>query len=135
MDPTELVNWEIAAALLGGISLLVAAFRVKLNIKLDVNDIVDQIITYRREDKLIRFQNKCPHVYPVEAKSWGRRPEFKSAKMIADDGSFVCSMCDMTGYITEDIDADIEAFWSTRTRKDWGEKMERRNRVAGLKRN
>ena len=133
MDLVELADWKTLIVTLGGLSLVVAAFKVKFNIKLDVNDIVEQIIVYRRESKQSRIVRECPHVYPIDVNGFGSRPGFRSAKMIDEDGSFICSMCGLTGYTTAELDAGIEAYWSTRTWSDWGEKMERRNRVAGFK--
>lgn len=133
MDLTGLLDWKNVIAALVGASALVTAFRIRLNINIDFNDIVDQVITYRRESKQSRIVRECPHVYPIDVNSFGSRPGFKSAKMINEDGGFICSMCGLTGYTTMGMEAGIEAYWSTRTWKDWGEKMERRNKIAGFK--
>ena len=112
---------------------MVAAFRVKFNINLDVNDIVEQIIMYRRENKQVRFQNECPHVYPLNPNGLGIRPGFRSAFVLEDDGSYECSMCGQTGVTTEAMVFTFEERWSRRTLKDWNERMDRRNRVGGIK--
>ena len=133
MIPIELADWKTIIAALGGLGLVVAALRVKFNINLDVNDIVEQIIVYRRESRQSRIVQECPHVYPIDVNGFGSRPGFRSAKVIDEDGSFICSMCGLTGYTTIELEDGIEAYWSTRTSKDWGEKMERRNKIAGFK--
>ena len=133
MNLIDLLDWKNVIAALVGASALVTAFRIRLNINIDFNDIVDQVITYRREAKQSRIVRECPHVYPIDVNGFGNRPGFRSAKMINDDGSFVCSMCGLTGYTTEEMDAGIEAYWSTRTWKDWAEKMKRRNKIVGFK--
>ena len=133
MDPIELADWKTIIAALGGLGLVVAAFRVKLNINIDFNDIVDQIITYRREAKHSRVVQECPHVYPLDVNGFGNRPGFKVAYVLDEDGAFICSMCGLTGFITKEMVASLEAYWSTRTWKEWGEKMERRHRAEGIR--
>ena len=133
MIPIELTDWKTVIATLGGLGLVVMAFKVKFSINLDVNDIVEQIIVYRRQDKQVRFQNECPHVYPIYPNSLGSRPGFRSAFLLEEDGSYECSMCGKTGVTTEDMVVSVEEYWSTRTWKDWGEKMKRRNKITGAK--
>ena len=133
MDPIELLDWKTILFALLGTGALVAAFRAKLNVNLDINDIVEQIIVYRRESKQSRIVHECPHVYPIDVNGFGSRPGFKSAYVLDDDMGFMCSMCGLTGVTTKEMVSSVETFWSTRTWKAWGEKMERRNKVAGIK--
>lgn len=133
MIPIELADWKSIIAVLGGLGLVVAAFRVNFNIKLDVNDIVEQIIFHRRESQQIRIERECPHVYPIQLTPEWVNPGFRSAFVMDEDGSYICSMCSQSGYTTKEKISVIEAYWSTRSWKHWGDKMERRNKIAGIK--
>ena len=112
---------------------MVAAFRVRLSINVDFNDILEQFIDYRREARQRRVVQECPHVYPVNVNGFRARPGFKSAYMLDDDGRFICSMCGLTGVVTKETVASIEASWSTKTWKFWGERMNRRLKAQGVK--
>ena len=128
----ETIDWKTIIAILIGSSALVAAFKIKLTIRLDLNDIVEQILSYRYFSKQLRITRECPHVYPLDVNRFTSRPGFKSAYMInEDDGSFKCSMCGQTGFVKKEMVSAIEAFWSTRTWKYWDEHMTRRLKAEG----
>lgn len=127
----ELVDWRTILAALLGAGVVVAALRVKLSISLDFNEMVEQIIEYRQQARQSRIVNECPHVYPLDVNGFGSRPGFKSAYVLDDVGRFMCSMCGLTGIITEDMVSSIEAIWSQMTWEDWGAKMRRRLKAEG----
>ena len=133
MDPVELLDWKIILAALLGSGIVISAFRVKLSIRFDLNDIVDQVITYRREARQLRFEQECPYVFPIRLTEAYINPGFKSAFVVEVDGRYICSMCSQTGYTTPEQVSVIEEYWSKQSWKYWGDKMERRNKVAGFR--
>ena len=133
MDLTELLDWQTIIAIFAGISTLVAAFKIKVSIKVNFNELLDQFVTYRQATRHRHAQHACPHVYPVDVLGFGNRPGFKTAYMLDEDGGFLCSMCGFSGYTREEVVAVSEAYWSTRTWKDWAARMELRNKILGIK--
>ena len=115
MSPIDLLEWKTVLALLLGGGTLILAFKVKLSITINFNELLAQFIQHRDQAIQRRLERACPHVHPVDVNGFGSRPGFRAAYQPDEDGSFTCGMCGFTGYTTPEMVTTLEAYWSTRT--------------------